>query len=248
MNKTVVLEICVDSIESAIAAERGSADRIELCSALAEGGVTPSSGLITAVRSRLALPLYVIVRPRPGDFLYSFDEFEIMRQDVLTARQLGADGVVLGILREDGTVDVDRTRTLIEIARPMQVTFHRAFDMASDLGRAFEDVIATGADRILTSGGEQCAEAGISNIAALVKQAAGRIAVMGGAGINLTNVRDILDRTGVREIHTTARVKISSRMQYRNQRLSMGLMEGREYEQFVATERKVSELSAALTQ
>jgi copper homeostasis protein len=246
MNKMVVLEICVDSIQSAIAAERGGAHRIELCSALAEGGVTPSSGLITAVRSRMTLPLYIIVRPRGGDFLYSSDEFEIMRQDVLTAKQLGADGVVLGILREDGTVDVERTRSLIEIARPMQVTFHRAFDMSSGLGRALEDVIATGGDRILNSGGEQSAEAGISNIAALVRQAAGSIADMAGAGINLTNVRDILDRTGVREIHTTARAKISSRMQYRNQRLSMGLMEEREYEQFVTTEKKVSELSAAL--
>jgi copper homeostasis protein len=248
MNKTIMLEICADSIESAIAAERGGADRIELCSALAEGGVTPSSGLMAAVRSRLGLPLCVIIRPRGGDFLYSSDEFEIMRHDVITARQLGADGVVLGILRENGTIDTDRTRTLIEIARPMQVTFHRAFDMSSDLGRALEDVIATGADRILTSGGEQCAQSGISNIAALVKQAAGRIAVMAGAGINLANLRDILDRTGVREIHTTARVKISSRMQYRNERLSMGSTAGREYEQLVTTEKTVSELAAALAQ
>jgi len=248
MNAPVVLEICAESIESAIGAERGGAHRVELCSALAEGGVTPSAGLISAVRSRLTLPLHVIIRPRAGDFLYSSDEYEIMRQDVLTAKQLGVHGVVLGVLRENGTIDIDRTRSLIEIARPMQMTFHRAFDMSNDLSRAMEDVIATGADRILTSGGQQCAESGISNIAALVKQAAGRIAVMAGAGINRGNLRHIVDRTGVRQIHATARLKISSRMQYRNERLSMGTAAGREYEKLVTTEKKVSELAAALAQ
>jgi len=245
MNEPVVLEICADSVESAIAAERGGAHRVELCSALAEGGVTPSAGLISAVRSRLTLPLHVIIRPRAGDFLYSSDEFEIMREDVLSAKQHGVDGVVLGMLSENGPIEIDRTRTLIEIARPMQVTFHRAFDMSNDLGRALEDVIASGAERVLTSGAEQSAEAGISNIAALVKQAAGRIAVMAGAGINRSNVGDILDRTGVREIHATARISIDSRMQHRNQRLSMGLIEGHEYERLVTTEETVSELLAA---
>jgi len=242
----VLLEVCADSVESAIAAKRGGAHRVELCSGLVEGGVTPSFGLITAVRSHIAIDLHVMIRPRGGDFCYDSDEFQVMRQDVLTAKQLGANGVVLGIMLEDGTVDSARTRTLIEIARPMKVTFHRAFDMSNDLSRALEDVIATGAERVLTSGGEPSAEAGISVIAALVKQATGRIAVMAGAGINVTNVRNILARTGVREIHATARVPIHSRMQYRNQRTSMGAIENSEYTRLVTTEKKVSDLMAAL--
>ncbi len=246
MNEPVVLEVCADSVESAIAAERGGAHRVELCSGLVEGGVTPSFGLITAVRNRIAIDLHIMIRPRSGDFCYDSDEFQVMRQDVLTAKQLGAHGVVLGVLHEDGTVDSARTRTLIEIARPMKVTFHRAFDMSNDLSRALEDVIATGAERVLTSGGEQSAEAGISVIAALVKQATGRIAVMAGAAINVTNARDILARTGVREIHATARVPAPSRMQYRNQRISMGTIDSNDYSRLVTTEKKVSDLMAAL--
>jgi copper homeostasis protein len=246
MNGPVVLEICADSIESAIAAERGGAHRIELCSNLLEGGVTPSFGLISAVRNRIAIDLYVMIRPRGGDFCYDSDEFQAMQQDVLTAKQLGANGVVLGILRENGTVDADRTRDLIDIARPMMVTLHRAFDMSIDLSQALEEVIAIGADRILTSGGEQTAEAGMATIAALVKKAGNRIAIMAGAGIKAANVLNILARTGVGEIHATARVPIHSRMQYRNERISMGAINGHEYERLVATEKKVSELLAAI--
>jgi copper homeostasis protein len=246
MNGPVVLEICADSIESAIAAERGGAHRIELCSNLLEGGVTPSFGLISAVRNRIAIDLYVMIRPRGGDFCYTADEFAAMQQDVLTAKQLGASGFVLGILRENGTVDASRTRTLIDIARPLKITFHRAFDMCNDLSQALEEVIAIGADRILTSGGEQTAEAGLATIAALVKRAGNRIAIMAGAGIKAANVLNILAWTGVGEIHATARVPIHSRMQYRNDRISMGAINGHEYERIVATEKKVSELLAAI--
>ena len=246
MNEPVLLEVCADSVASAMAAERGGAHRVELCSDLIEGGVTPSFGLIAAVRNRVAINLHVMIRPRAGDFCYDPDEFQVMQQDVLIAKQLGANGVVLGILHEDGRVDSARTRTLIENARPMVVTFHRAFDMSNDLSRALEDVIATGAERVLTSGGEQSAETGIPGIAALVKQSAGRITVMAGAGISVTNVSEILARTGVREIHATARIPAASRMQYRNQRVSMGAVDSKEYTRLVTTEKKVSDLMAAI--
>ena len=246
MNGPVVLEICADSIESAIVAERGGAHRIELCSDLLEGGVAPSSGLIATVRSHISIALHIMIRPRGGDFCYTADEFAVMQRDVLTAKELGADGVVLGILHEDGTVDNDRTRQLIEIARPMKVTFHRAFDMSDDLCQSLNDIIAIGADRVLTSGGEQTAEAGIATIAALVKQAGNRIAIMAGAGINPSNVRDIVAGSGVGEIHATARSPMPSRMQYRNERISMGSIQGHEYERPVASQKKVSELVEAI--
>ena len=144
MTEPVLIEVCVDSVTSAIAAERGGAQRIELCSDLLEGGVTPSLGLLGVVRSNTSIALHPIIRPRPGDFCYSDAEFDSMQRDIEIAKSEGADGVVLGILERDGTVDVRRTRELIELARPLSVTFHRAFDMSEDLFRALDDVCATG--------------------------------------------------------------------------------------------------------
>ena len=245
MHESIILEICADSVESAVAAEKGGAHRVELCSNLLEGGVTPSSGLIAAVRDRISIGLHVMIRPRGGDFCYSDDEFGPMEQDVITAKKLGADGIVFGILTEDGSVDIRRTRHLIDLARPLKATFHRAFDMTNELSRALEDIIAAGVDRVLTSGGEQTVEAGLKTIAELNKLANQRVAIMAGGGVTRTNVHNILTRTGVREIHASVRVRVPSRMQHRNERISMGDAKGREYERFVVMEERVSDLLAA---
>jgi copper homeostasis protein len=200
---TMDVEICVDSVESAIASARGGAERVELCSALSEGGITPSSGLIREVRAAVPIQLFVIIRPRGGNFVYSDSEREVMRQDILAAKALGVDGVVLGALTRDDEVDQPRTRELIQLARPLQVTFHRAFDVCRDMNRALEAVIATGADRILTSGGKTDAVSGMSVIATLQQKAGQRIRVMVGGGIRASNVRSIALHTGIREVHTS---------------------------------------------
>jgi copper homeostasis protein len=242
MSEPVILEICADSVESALAADHGGAHRIELCSDLLEGGVTPSAGLISTVRAKVALNLYVMIRPRGGDFCYSAAEFETMEQDVLLAKQLGANGIVFGILQEDGDIDIARTRCLVEIARPLKTTFHRAFDMSRELGRSLADVIAAGADRILTSGGEQKVEDGILTIAELMRGAARRIAIMVGGGITESNVQRIIAATGVREIHASARIHVPSPMRHRNDKISMGPAKGREYQRGVVLPEQVRRL------
>jgi len=238
----LIVEICVDSPESAIAAERGGARRVELCSGLTEGGVTASAGLIATVRHNITIGLHVMIRPRGGDFCYSAAEFSVMQRDVLMAKQLGADGVVFGILDLDGQVDIQRTRQLVELARPLNSTFHRAFDMSADIPRSLEAVIEAGADRILTSGGSSTALDGAPILRQLVETAAGRIIVMVCGGIDAQNVRTVLEKTGAREIHVGLRTLVESPMRYRNQGISMGTVQGNEYQRFVVLKDSVAGL------
>ena len=212
----VLLEACLDSVGSAVAAERGGADRIELCDNLVEGGTTPSAGAIAECKARVGIPVFAMIRPRGGDFLYSDEEFAVMRRDVAEARRLGADGVVLGLLRADGTVDRDRTALLLEEARPLPVTFHRALDVARDAEEALETLIALGVDRVLTSGQAPTVPEGLAVIAALVRRAAGRIVVMPGCGIDEFNARRVVEATGAREVHVRGTTTRGSAMAHRN--------------------------------
>jgi copper homeostasis protein len=246
MSYPILLEVCIDSVESAWATEVGGAERVELCGDLLEGGITPSAGMIAQVRRRVSIGLQVMIRPRGGDFCYTADEFEVMKQDILMAKQLGADGVVLGILDADGNVDKARTRQLVDLAQPLNVTFHRAFDMSSNLARALQDVIDAGAQRILTSGGEPTAEAGAHAIANLVQSAYGRIIIMAGGGIRADNAANIVAETHVREIHAGLSVPVPGPMRHRNEKIAMGSADNREYQRFAVSEETVRFFKAAL--
>jgi copper homeostasis protein len=222
MRNLPVVEICVDSVESAVAAQTGGAERIELCDNLMEGGTTPSAGSIEIARRLLGIKLHVIVRPRGGDFLYSDLEFEIMRRDVEIAKSLGADGVVIGILDADGRIDGSRTAELVQLARPMSVTVHRAFDVTRDPFEALETIVACGADRVLTSGQEATGIEGADLIAELVKQAANRVKLIGCGNLTERNIVKFVALTGVEEVHFTAFGSVGSEMRFRNERVFMG--------------------------
>src|SRR3974390_666398 len=196
-----LLEITVESLDTALAAERGGADRIELCAELAHGGVTPPVATLRKVHDELEIPVFAIIRPRAGSFVYTDAEFATMLRFVGTARDLALDGVVLGVLSLDNTVDIDRTRELVEAARPLEVTFHRAFDNTPDLQRALEDVIQTGATRILTSGGANGAPEGSAAIRKLGAAACDRITVMPGTGLHAANIGKVATETRAREFH-----------------------------------------------
>jgi len=200
--RTLLLEISVETAEAAAAAERGGAQRIELCAKLRLGGLTPSEGLMQMARAKVAVPIFAMIRPRAGDFTYSAEELAQMRGEIDTAKQLGMDGIVLGLLTRDRSVDVERTRQLVKAAQPLPVTFHRAFDDAANLDAALEDIIATGARRILTSGGSPTAPAGIEKLARLAVAAKDRILILPGGGINASNAVDVARQTGARELHS----------------------------------------------
>ena len=210
----LILEIAANSVASALAAQEGGADRIELVSALELGGLTPSYATIALAREHLRLPIYVLIRPRAGDFLYNDLECETMLRDIEASKALGCDGVVVGVLDADGNVDVPRCRALIAAAGSLGVTFHRAFDVTRDPQRALEDVIALGCERILTSGGRPRAIDGIDFIATLVAQAGQRLVVMPGAGIDEHNIAAICAATGARELHASAKRAFPSAMRH----------------------------------
>ena len=199
--KNYLFELCAESVEAIAAGERGGADRAELCARLDVGGVTPEASLTAAAVAAVSIPVFVLIRPRAGDFVYSGAEFSQMRRQIEEAKQAGAGGVVLGVLRDDGSIDVERSRELVQWARPMAVTFHRAFDRTPDLSAALEAVIATGADFLLTSGGAADVLGGAETLAPLVRQAGERIRIMAGGGLRLGNLVEILERSGVHCLH-----------------------------------------------
>ncbi len=210
------LEIIGYNIEACIAAQASGAHRIELCDNAAAGGTTPSYGFIKAARKLLTIPLYPIIRPRAGDFLFTEAEFAIMKADVLVCKSLGCDGVVIGMLNKDGSIDEERCSQLVHLAYPMNVTFHRAFDRVVDAAAALETIIAMGCERVLTSGLMPHAELGTSNIANLIGQAAGRISIMPGGGIRAGNLEKIARETGATEFHCSTSVLKGSKMDFTN--------------------------------
>ena len=198
---SILVEACVDSVASSIAAERGGARRVELCDALFDGGTTPSAGMIAACKEMLSIPVFVMIRPRGGGFVYSDAERDVMRRDVIIAREIGADGMVVGGLCPDGTVDLALVQDLADAARGLPLSFHRAFDFTPDLAASLELLADAGVGRVLTSGGAPTAAEGATVIADLVRQAGARIVVIAGGGIREENVRALTSASGVREVH-----------------------------------------------
>ena len=210
------LETIAFNIESCMRAQSAGANRIELCDNPAEGGTTPSYGFVKAARGILKIDLFPIIRPRGGDFLYSNNDFEIMKSDIHHCKDIGCDGVVFGLLNDDATVDIDRCKKLVQLAYPMSTTFHRAFDRVVDRSRALEDVIESGFERILTSGFHPTAIEGTKNLQQLIIQAKERIIIMPGSGVRSENIKQIAEGTGAVEFHSSARKKIESRMKVLN--------------------------------
>lgn len=204
------LEICCGTLNSALIAQANGADRVELCDNLAEGGTTPSAGMISQCKKLMHIPFFPIIRPRGGDFVYSQSEFEVMREDIILCRKLNCEGVVIGILKKDGSVDMERCSELIALAGSMQITFHRAFDRCKDMAGSLEDIIQLGCHRILTSGGKVHAIDALDKLKSLVEQAGSRISIMPGSGITYHNLNEILLETGAYEFHTTAKKRLAA--------------------------------------
>jgi len=239
----LILEIATSDFNSSFAAFKGGADRIELCNNLAEGGTTQSEAVIKQCREKLNFQIFPIVRPRAGDFLYTHDEVQIMVNDIKTCKELNCDGVVIGLLNSDGGIDVDRTNRLVELAYPMEVTFHRAFDRCKDPFEALEQLISIGCTRILTSGQQQTAPEATDMIAQLVKTADERIIIMPGSGVRKENIQQLAEQTGANEFHSSLRRKVGSKMEFRHPAF------GEEsYEHYSVLEEDVKSLREALRQ
>jgi copper homeostasis protein len=237
---TYQLEVIAFSIASCVVAEQAGADRIELCDNPGEGGTTPSYGMIKTARLKTSIALFPIIRPRGGDFLYSNDEFEIMKNDINVCKTLGCDGVVIGFLLPDGRIDEHRTAELVELAYPMDVTFHRAFDRVKDPIESLEKIINCGCKRVLTSGLHPTAELGIDLIEQLVAQAGNRISIMPGSGIRAQNIEKIASKTKAHEFHSSARTILNSSMQYLNPSMNEALVS------FILDEKEVFEMKKIL--
>lgn len=240
------IEVCVEGIDGLLAAQKGGADRVELCASLLEGGLTPSIGVVREALKLSTIPFHVIVRPRGGDFLYSEHEFQSMLRDVEALRDLGVAGVVIGCLTFDGQIDVERTRALVRAAKPLSVTFHRAFDMTRDYRQAVEDLVHCGVDRVLTSGQRRTALEGIDILKDTVALADGRLTVMVCGGLDPRNISEVLERTGAPEAHFSAGKTLRSGMAFHNPFVGMGgtALE-REYELTVTDEAAVRATIAA---
>lgn len=240
-------EICANSAESCVAAQAGGAHRVELCASMPEGGTTPSFGEIRLARKLIDIRLHVIIRPRGGDFLYTPLELDIMEEDIHIARQAGADGVVFGCLTPEGDLDMPAMRRLMKISEGMSVTFHRAFDYVRSPKQVLEHLIDLGVNRVLTSGQQPTAMQGASLLAELVRQAAGRIVIMPGCGVNEWNIAELAACTGASEFHFSARELKESKMLLRNPALSMGSSDQDEYAHPVTTAERVRHTIQALS-
>ena len=244
--KKYILEVCVDSAESAEAAAKGGADRLELCGNLVIGGTTPEEVLFEKIRKLTDVKINVLIRPRYGDFLYTDYEFDIISRSVERFRKLGANGVVVGCLLPDGSLDVERMKRLKELAGSMDVTLHRAFDMCREPYEALEQAKAIGIRTILTSGQRESSWEGRDLIAGLVKESGGKVDIMAGGGVDAGVIRQLIPVTGAASYHMSGKVVLDSRMVYRKQEVSMGLPGLGEYEIFRTSETKVREAKQAL--
>lgn len=220
MDNQIIIEVCVDNVEAALTAQKAGAHRLELCSALSEGGLTPSKGLIEYVISHVKIPVNVLIRPRNGDFLYSRAEFEVIKSDIFSAKVAGASGIVVGMLNSDASIDTCRMNEVMEMCKPLPVTFHRAFDMVNNPVDSLEVIIGLGCKRILTSGGKVTAAQGSTLISELVQQSKDRILIMPGAGINENNFHELVEVTGCREFHLSGSIDSQPKMKYVNPILS----------------------------
>lgn len=218
--KGFILEVCANSVQSAINAQIAGAKRIELCENLFIGGTTPSYGCIKTTREKVDIAINVLIRPRIGDFLYSDIEFEQIKYDILVTKQLGVNGIVCGILLQNGEVDVERTAELVELSKPLTFTFHRAFDFTPDPNKALEDIIKTGATHILTSGQKNKAADSVDLLCELVKKAANRIVIMPGSGVNAETIKSIVN-TRAKEFHMSGVKDVESKMIYRKENLTL---------------------------
>lgn len=219
MSQPILLEICVFNIATAIAAASAGADRLELCENYTNGGTTPSYGYLKTVREKISIPIFPMIRPRAGDYFHSSDEIEIIKKDILLCKELGFDGVVFGLLNQDGSIDEPNTARLVEAAYPLDVTFHRAFDRSANSLDAVEMLINCGCTRILTSGQVPKVTEGLDLVKQMVDQANGRIIIMPASGLNSSNVTNIIAKTGVSEVHTSARIRVPSKSTYQNKNM-----------------------------